>query len=235
MLELKYPNSKDFYEVNFSKISENIVELKGKFPIETTGFTLSRPGCNDNWDYSEFMTVYKEVDGGVQYSNDCSVYVEPDPVPGIQPEYTPEPYVPTLEEVKEAKVKQMNAVQQQIIKNGVGVVLADGTTEHFSLDEYDQTNLMGLQAQVAAGQEQIPWHTSNQEEHCKFYSNADMQNIISTAMQHVTWHVTYFRDLRIYIRSLAAKDDVEAVMYGMDIPEEYQSEPLKAMLAAQSI
>lgn len=50
----------------------------------------------------------------------------------------------------------------------------------------------------------------------------------------MTWHVTYFRDLRIYIRDLESKEDVAAVEYGMELPEAYQSEPLKAMLAAQA-
>lgn len=53
-------------------------------------------------------------------------------------------------------------------------------------------------------------------------------------MGYVTWHVTYFRDLRIYIRSLKNKEEVERVVYGMDIPVNYQSEPLKAMLAQKS-
>lgn len=53
-------------------------------------------------------------------------------------------------------------------------------------------------------------------------------------MTFVTWHITYFRDLRIYIRSLESKEEVEQVAYGMDIPEAYQSEPLKAMLAQKS-
>lgn len=69
----------------------------------------------------------------------------------------------------------------------------------------------------------------------EYFGNADMARITTTAMSHVTWHVTYFRDLRIYIRSLEDKEEVEKVTYGMDIPVEYQSEPLKAMIAAQSV
>ena len=152
----------------------------------------------------------------------------PEPIP------EPEPYVPTLEEVREAKVQEMNAVQQAMIQSGVNVTLTDGTVEHFTLTEHDQTSLVGLQSQVAAGEESIPWHTSNEGEHCKFYSNADMGLIITQAMVWVTWHVTYFRDLRIYIRSLETKEEVAAVAYGMELPEAYQSEPLKAMIAAQA-
>lgn len=70
--------------------------------------------------------------------------------------------------------------------------------------------------------------------HCKFYSNADMAKITATAMEFITWHITYFRDLRIYIRSLESKEEVGRVTYGTGIPEAYQSEPLKAMLAQKS-
>lgn len=74
---LKYKNEETTYDVEFKKISKNIVEIKGDFPIKDVGFTLSRPDMNDGWDYSEFITVYKEVDSGAQFSNDGSVYIEP--------------------------------------------------------------------------------------------------------------------------------------------------------------
>ena len=139
-------------------------------------------------------------------------------------------YVPTLEEVQSQKVSEMNDAQQTTIQNGMDIVLSDGHTEHFTLTDHDQTSLMGLQTLVAQGVESIPWHTSDQTEHCKYYSNADMAIITTKALQFVTYHVTYFRDLRIYIRSLADKEKVKAINYGMLIPVEYQSEVLKDYL-----
>ena len=226
MLNMNYINSTIKYAVNFKTITSNIIEIKGDFPIQTDGIQISRDKKPDDiWDYSDYTTIYREIEGGVQFSNDGSVYIEPEPIP------EPEPYVPTLEEVQERKVTEINNAQQAIIAQGIDVTLTDGTTEHFTLTDHDQTSLMGLQAQVVQGVEQIPWHTSDQSEHCKFYSNADMALITTAAMSCVTWHVTYFRDLRIYIRSLTTKEEVEAVAYGMDIPAEYRSEPLKAMIA----
>lgn len=142
-------------------------------------------------------------------------------------------YIPTLAEVQEQKIAEINAAQQAVIQAGVNVTLTDGTVEHFTLTDHDQTSLMGLQSQVMAGEQMIPWHTSDEAEHCKFYSNADMALITTAALAYVTWHVTYFRDLRIYIRSLTDKEAVAAVTYGMEIPEEYRSAPLQAMMAAQ--
>lgn len=228
MLNMNYINSTIKYAVNFKTITSNIVEIKGDFPIQTDGIQISRDKMPDDiWDYSDYTTVYREIEGGMQFSNDGSVYVEPQPTPD------PEPYVPTLEEVRERKVTEINNAQQAIIAQGIDVTLTDGTTEHFTLTDHDQTSLMGLQAQVVQGVELIPWHTSDQSEHCKFYSNADMALITTAAMSCVTWHVTYFRDLRIYIRSLQTKEEIETVVYGMNIPEEYQSEPLKVMIMTQ--
>lgn len=241
MFLLKYLNGEKEYSVDFLMMSENIVQVTGDFPINTVGFELSRLPEDvdglpeeqndtfwDGWDYSAFTTVYREIDGGVQFSNDGSVYVEPEPEP------EPEPYVPTLEEVQEMKVAEMEAIKQQLIRDGFDVILTNGTVEHFTLTAEEQTELSALRQMVKDGVDELHWQTNDEDEHCKFYDNADMSLIIDAAFAHKSWHRTYFQDLRIYIRSLDSKEAVEAVTYGMEIPEEYRGEPLQAMMAAQN-
>ena len=184
--------------------------------------------------YQRFTTVYRndsetEKYNGYQLSDNGTVYVEPEPLP------EPEPQEPTLEELKEMKISEMNSEQQKVIRDGIDVKLSSGLMEHFTLTEHDQTSLMGLQTKVLAGEENIPWHTSDETEHCKFYSNADMALITESALAHVAYHVTLFRDLRIYIRSMETKEEVKAVTYNTVIPEEYRSEPLKAMVSALKV
>ena len=140
---------------------------------------------------------------------------------------------PTIEELQESKVSRNEFRATKNDSKRSRRCSTSGEIEHFTLSEHDQTSLIGLQTKVLAGEEQIPWHNSDETEHCKFYSNSDMALITNTAMGYVTWHVTYFRDLRIYIRSLRTKDEIAAVSYGMEIPEEYQSEPLIGMMAAK--
>ena len=225
MLELNYSGEKTIHKVDFDIVSEHIVKIVGTLPAKTKGFTLSRDGEEDGWDYLGFTTIYQQGEGEILFSDDGSVYVPPEPLP------EPEPYIPTLEEVQEEKVKEMNAMQQTVIHQGVDVELTDGSIEHFTLTDQDQASLMALQSQVAQGAEFVPWHNVNQENQCKYYQNADMAKIVQAALSFVVYQVTYFRDLRIYIRSLRTKEEVAAVTYGMPIPEEYQSQVLKDMLA----
>lgn len=225
------------------------VEFDGKTVVKKKGFDLFLDeNCTNDIGgdaYHGFTTVYRNYDGVVQFSNDGSVYSEIpteeyeyiaptlppeiEPIPEPEPEPIPEP---TLDQIKENKIIEMNMQQQEIIRNGVEVTLTDGTTEKFDLTDQDQTSLLGLQTLVLAGQDRIPWHTSDNDEHCKYYSNADMTLITSKALEFVATQVTYFHDLRIYINSLEDKDSVEQVTYGMYIPEEYQSEVLADIYSA---
>ena len=171
--------------------------------------------------YEDYTTLYKDTETGYILSNDGSVYVEPEPIP------EPEPIEPTLEEVKESKVGEMNETHQKVIAAGVDVTLTDGTTRHFSLSDNDQLSLVGLQTQVVAGLDEIPWHTSDAENGCEYFSNSDMALITEKAMEFITWHTTYFINLRLYINSLLDKESVKAVYYGMYIPKEYQDDVMK--------
>lgn len=134
----------------------------------------------------------------------------------------------TLEEWKEAKKVEVSADCEAIIYAGVNVTLADGSTEHFSLTEHDQLNLFGKQAQLSAGAEQLEYHADGQP--CRYYSAADMQAIIDAAMFHVSYHTTYCNALNMWIAGCKTMEEVQAIFYGADVPEEYQSDVLKAYI-----
>lgn len=225
MVNIKFLNEESIKQADVKSITSHIIEISG-VEQNTSGFHVLTDDGEISGKYEDYTTLYRELEGCFQLSNDESVYVEPKP-PVIEPV---EPYVPTLEEVQESKVSEMNYAQQEAINYGVDVQLSNGSTEHFSLTQYDQQSLMGLQSLVAEGEENIPWHNSDESEHCKFYSNEDMKIIITNALAYVTYHVTYFRDLRIYIRSLDDKEVIQNIEYGDPIPAENQSEVLQTML-----
>ena len=183
MQNVLFLNTETPSKAEVKRLSEHLIQIIGDVEKNTSGFHLINDVGSVYGKYEDFTTLYKEIEGGFVLSNDGSVYVEPEPVP------EPEPYVPTLEEVQEAKVAQMNTAQQAAIQAGVDIELTDGATEHFSLADHDQTSLIGLQGRVDAGEEQIPWHTSDESEHCKFYTNADMAMITSAAMEYVAYNL----------------------------------------------
>lgn len=134
----------------------------------------------------------------------------------------------TLKEFKTAKKQEISQACEQIIYAGISVTLADGTVEHFALTEHDQLNLFGKQAQLAAGAEQLEYHSDGKP--CRYYSATDMQTIIAAAMQHVSYHTTYCNALNMWVVGCETADELQQIYYGADVPEEYQSEVLKAYL-----
>lgn len=134
----------------------------------------------------------------------------------------------TLKEFKTAKKQEISQACEQIIYAGISVTLADGTVEHFALTEHDQLNLFGKQAQLAAGAEQLEYHSDGKP--CRYYSAADMQTIIAAAMQHVSYHTTYCNALNMWVAGCETAEELQQIYYGADVPEQYQSEVLKAYL-----
>lgn len=134
----------------------------------------------------------------------------------------------TLDEWKSEKKKEVSSACEDVIYNGVNVTLSDGSTEHFSLTEHDQLNLFGKQAQLAAGAEQLEYHADGQP--CRYYSAADMQAIINAAMFHVSYHTTYCNALNMWIAGCETVEEMQAIFYGADVPEEYRSDVLNAYL-----
>lgn len=134
----------------------------------------------------------------------------------------------TLKEFKTAKKQEISQACEQIIYAGISVTLVDGAVEHFALTEHDQLNLFGKQAQLAAGAEQLEYHSDGKP--CRYYSATDMQTIIAAAMQHVSYHTTYCNALNMWVVGCETADELQQIYYGADVPEEYQSEVLKAYL-----
>ena len=174
-------------------------------------------------------TVYRDEGQTVYLSDDGSVYQTPGPDTGgeILP---PEPYEPTLEELKAAKKREISQACETTIYSGVDVTLTDGSTEHFSLTEHDQLNLFGKQVQLAAGTTELEYHADGQP--CRYYTAEDMQIITSAAMAYVSYHTTYCNAINMWISGTQSTEEIQQIYYGADVPEQYQSDVLKAYIAS---
>lgn len=125
------------------------------------------------------------------------------------------------------KVEELDKVCEQTIFNGLDIPLSDGTVRRFTLTERDQLNLSGLAIKLLMGAESVAWHEDDETEHCIFLNREDALNMISTLTAYKEYHITYFRDLRIYVNTLTSVADVESITYGFALPEEAKSDVLK--------
>ena len=229
MEKIKLSGSDQVYEIrSISPIAAHILQIvfadavpeswSGDIELYTAGDVLAT--ILTGW-----TTVYRDEGQTVYLSDDGSVYVPPaDPEP-VTP---PEPYEPTLVELQTAKKHEISQACEQIIYAGISVALADGTVEHFALTEHDQLNLFGKQVQLTAGIEQLEYHSDGRP--CRYYSAADMKNIVGKAMWHVSYHTTYCNALNMWISGAQTAEELQQIFYGADVPEQYQSEVLKAYL-----
>ena len=133
---MSYINNKQYKDCKLIPKSENIIEVVG-VPQTTSGFSFYLDNDMMVGDYSEFTTIYRVIDSNtIQYSNDSSIYVEPEPIP------VPEPYVPTEEELAEiARQEKIAQIQSQIMEidaefatlDYVGIKIATGRA---TVEEY---------------------------------------------------------------------------------------------------
>jgi len=80
---------------------------------------------------------------------------------------------------------------------------------------------------AANGMESIPYHADG--EICRFYTAEEITTILAQATAFKIYHTTYYNALKNYINSLDSIEDIAAITYGVELPEEYQSEVLKSL------
>lgn len=225
---VKFFGCKEICDLHVTVIRPGLVKLSGELPEEglTAGFELLTKKGSRYGNYQGYTTVYQRMDdGSIILSNDGSVYVPPKPT---EPQPVPEPEPPTLEEVKEEKRQEISTACEQIIYSGITVMMPEGMG-HFSLTEKDQLNLFGKQAQLASGAERLEYHQDGHP--CRYYTAEEMQRIITAAMEHVSYHTTYCNSLNMWLAGAETMEEVQGILYGADIPDEYQSVVLKDYLS----
>lgn len=232
MEKIRIKGSSNLYEIqSIQTIEPHVLQIVfvGTPPTKWGDITLYTDGGIECATLTGWTTVYRDEGQTVYLSDDGSVYQTPGSDTGgeILP---PEPYEPTLEELKAVKKREISQACETTIYSGVDVTLTDGSTEHFGLTEHDQLNLFGKQVQLAAGTTELEYHADGQP--CRYYSAADMQTIIAAAVQHVSYHTTYCNAVNMWIAGCESTEEVQAIYYGADVPEEYQSDVLKAYIAS---
>lgn len=137
--------------------------------------------------------------------------------------------IPPLETVQEAKLAELSAACNTAITAGCGVILAGGTAGHISLTAEDQINLTNACAAVDAGTEAYPYHLDGAL--CALYQAADILAMGRAATAHKLYHTTYYNHLAAWVRRCGTVDEVQAITYGAELPDDL-AENMAAILAA---
>ena len=141
----------------------------------------------------------------------------------------PEPVGPTLEDLRTAKLAELNAACDAAIASGCDVTLSDGTAGHISLTIADQINLSTAQGAVAGGAAGYAYHLDGAL--CEIYPAADIAIMASAATAHVLYHQTYCNHARQWAKRCTTEAELEAVTYGAALPDDL-AEHMAAVLAA---
>ena len=114
----------------------------------------------------------------------------------------------------------MSNACRQNIEAGIDIEMY-GEIKHFSLTTQDQLNLMSLQT-LAQTSDIVPYHADGED--VIFYTPEEINDIIDSANALKIYHTTYYNALKNYINALNTIEEISAIEYGIEIPEQYQTE-----------
>lgn len=117
-----------------------------------------------------------------------------------------------IAQVREAKKEEIGLACSAAIYTGIDV-----GGKHFSLTEHDQTEIMAQYTFVKEGAEAVPYHADG--ELCRMFTAQEFTEISTAATAHIFYHRTYCNHVNAWI-ARAGLDEVEAIAYGAELPED---------------
>lgn len=114
MILIQYKDSAEKIPVTFQRTDEHVVTLRGSKEPNASGFLTYRlDGETQLGDFSDYRTIYRVTEDSVSYSNDGSVWQEPEP-----PSFPDAAGKPTLEdrvETLEATTEEQGVTMDDLI------------------------------------------------------------------------------------------------------------------------
>ena len=219
MEKIKFNKNDIIFNVRMTRVKDDVIKIESEKAIPneiiTNGFAIINE-FNDSImaDYSDYKTIYVESTDNAYYLSTGDKYVEPTPE---NPEPT-EPIIETLENIKTNKISELNTICNKMITSGVDVKI-DGKTEHFSYTIEDQANIDDIAQMAKSTNMEQSYHCDNGS--CKLYTVEEITKIYMTQKMNKAHNITYANQLKLYVKSLKEKAEVESIAYGQDLTGEY--------------
>lgn len=140
-------------------------------------------------------------------------------------------YVPTLEEVQNNVISQINSSVEQTITAGVDVETSYGN-EHFSLTANDQANIGNMFNAVVMGVEEFPYHADGKE--CVIYPKTDIVSLYVSMQTLITKLTTHGNLLKQYVNSCEDKNTVKAITLATELTGKLAEQEVKVLASAKA-
>lgn len=123
------------------------------------------------------------------------------------------------EKIYSDKIAQLSAICNNQINQGLTITLSDGQKKEFSYSIEDQSNISEMFNAILLGATAYPYHANN--ETCQMYSAQDIVIIYSSLAALKTSQITYFNQLKQYMKTLEYISDVQMIEYGQPLEGEF--------------
>lgn len=118
-----------------------------------------------------------------------------------------------IDEIRAMKIESLSNICHSMINGGI-----DYEDEHYSLTTTDQINLMKLES-IARFSPETPILYHADGKGCRPYSNDEILSIANKGISFITFHTTYFNQLKSQVNEMTNVDDIINVKYGMALDE----------------
>ena len=134
---------------------------------------------------------------------------------------------------KAEKIAEIKKDCEDYIYAGTDVTYADGTTEHFTYNLADQSNISEMFTAVMAGATEFPYHADG--EICKVYTKAQIVTIYGTLSLFKAEATTYHNSLKAQINAMTDVDAISATKFKeTELTGEYLTNYTAMMASAQT-
>lgn len=178
---------------------------------------------------AEQEAMYLQYNGFIKVTNTNPVEIEPDTESYEAWKATqPNP----LDSIRESKLIELSNACNAAINAGTQVQLSDGTTESFTYNLADQSNISEMFNAVLLGATEYPYHAN--DDGCRMYSAHDIVAIYTTLSAFKTAQTTYHNQLKRHVKAMEGVAEVEAVTYGQELTGEYLAKYNELMAQAKA-
>lgn len=217
MQNILFNGSTEPISAEIQKISEHTIKIITEQAPNTSGFNLITDSQEIYGNYEDYITVFQELEDGYVLSNDGSIYTEPLP-PFSNPE--PEPYTPTLEDIKKEQQKNINDDYTKSYLIGTDVILCDGSNIHIPNIDNELLISIGtaynsavILLESGSKNTMIPFDISGI---CNSYTPLDIINIYISIQKLVIYNRSLKNELFATIERCQIANDVQDIAYSIE-------------------